>query len=304
MYRELGHFIVLIEEGSVTRAAARLGLTQPALTKSLRRLEDHLGFQLVERGPRGVELTEEGRSVFSHAKRVDAEMRHLELDARAVGLNRRKSLRIGASPSWSVGCVPELVQRLAATDMDLSVSVHVDLEARLVRLLADGEIDIALCNTDIDPGDSRVTGDALVHVEVRLAGRIGHPLLGAPLGDLSGVFACDWIDYHDALDQPAWGGGDIRSRVRGKIVKTSSWLNALLIAARTDGLLPLPTNVSHFLPAVGLTFIDGVSPLATFNAGIWRRDSFAMTKTGRAISIIARELMRSVHRTDTSFSRP
>jgi DNA-binding transcriptional LysR family regulator len=186
------------------------------------------------------------------------------------------------------------VKQLSASDMDLAVSIHVDLEAQLVRLLADGEIDIALCNTDIDPGDPRVSGEPLVRVEVRVAGRTKHPLAAPPSCDIEDCFACDWIDYHDALDQAAWGGGDIRSRVRGKIVKTSSWLNALLIASRTDALLPLPTHIRDFIPSIGLAFMDGVEPMTSFSAGVWRRDSFSLTKTGRMVVAMARELMRGV----------
>jgi DNA-binding transcriptional LysR family regulator len=291
MYRELRQFIVLVETGSITRAADALGLTQPALSKSLQRLEDMLGLQLAERGARGLVLTDEGRLVYDHARRIDAEMRYLELDARATGNGLRRSVRIGASPSWSVACVPDLVDQLGRSDRDLAFSVHVDLEAELIRQLAEGDLDLVLCSTAGGGPEHGIAREPLVDVGVRIACRAGHPVLSATQDDLDPLFGCDWIDYQHALDQPAWDMGPIRGRVRGNIVRTSSWMNALMMAARTDAILPLPAQAGHLLPGLGLRFIDGLAPVASFKAGIWYRTSFPLTKTGKAACRMARALM-------------
>lgn len=290
MYRELQQFIVLVEQASVTKAATVLGITQSALSKSLQRLEDHLGLQLAERGPRGLVLTEEGRGIYDHARRVDAEMRSLELDARTLGEGRRRRIRIGASPSWSIACIPDLVAQIGQSEADVELSVHVDLETELLRLLAQGELDIALGNTDLELSDHHVGRDAFVTVDVRIAARAGAVLAAT---DLQTLLARDWIDYHNALDQPAWDGASIRSRVRGRIVKTSSWIDALLIAARIDALIPLPAHLAAFLPKFGLQFMDGVTPITRFNAGLRYRTSFAATRTGRKVCDAAKALMRA-----------
>jgi DNA-binding transcriptional LysR family regulator len=290
MYRELQQFIVLVEQASVTKAAAVLGITQSALSKSLQRLEDHLGLQLAERGARGLALTEEGRSVYDHARRVDAEMRSLELDARVLGEGRRRRVRIGASPSWSMACIPNLVARIGQSEADLELSVHVELETELLRLLAQGELDIALSNTDLGPTDHHVARDAFLAVDVRIAGCVAS---ASSASDVDVLLARDWIDYRNALDQPAWEGGSIRSKVKGRIVQTSSWLDALLIAARVDALIPLPAHLAPFLPQFGLQFIDGIEPITRFNAGLCYRTSFAMTRTGRMICDSAKVLMRA-----------
>lgn len=287
MYRELQQFIVLVEQASVTKAAVVLGITQSALSKSLQRLEDHLGLQLAERGARGLVLTEEGRSVYDHARRVDAEMRSLELDARVLGEGRRRRVRIGASPSWSTACIPDLVARIGVAEADLEISVHVELETELLRLLAQGELDIALSNTELGPTAHHVARDAFLAIDVRIAGRAGP---SAP--DLDALLARDWIDYRNALDQPAWEGASIRSSIRGRIIRTSSWIDALLIAARIDALIPQPALLAPFLPQFGLQFIDGVAPIARFNAGLCYRTSFAMTRTGRMVCDTAKALMR------------
>ncbi|NUS12178.1 MAG: LysR family transcriptional regulator, partial [Streptomyces sp.] len=60
--RHLRAFLVIAEEGNITRAAARLRLSQPALSRTLRQLEDHLGGRLVDRSTHHLELTAEGRT--------------------------------------------------------------------------------------------------------------------------------------------------------------------------------------------------------------------------------------------------
>ena len=68
--RELEYFLAIAERRSFTAAAAELNITQPALTKSIRLLEDELGVQLFRRLPRGVELTPYGASLARHARAV------------------------------------------------------------------------------------------------------------------------------------------------------------------------------------------------------------------------------------------
>src|SRR5918911_976258 len=71
--RQLEHFLAVAEEGSFTRAAARLYMVQSSLSSSLLGLERELGTQLFNRRPRGAELTETGRALLGHARRVMTE---------------------------------------------------------------------------------------------------------------------------------------------------------------------------------------------------------------------------------------
>lgn len=66
----LEYFVTLVQAGSITKAAQQLYVAQPSLTKSLKQMEEELGFPLVERSASGVRLTEKGRKVFEEARQV------------------------------------------------------------------------------------------------------------------------------------------------------------------------------------------------------------------------------------------
>jgi len=69
----LRHFLAVATEGSISAACTRLAVTQPALTKSIQRLEAQLGVKLFERLPRGMALTRYGNTLLPHARRIEAE---------------------------------------------------------------------------------------------------------------------------------------------------------------------------------------------------------------------------------------
>src|SRR5690349_12321774 len=75
--QQIRHFLAVVEAGTLRSAAARLGVTQPAITKSLRQLEDHVRTRLMLRTPRGVVLTPAGRKFKDRARVIESELRRL-----------------------------------------------------------------------------------------------------------------------------------------------------------------------------------------------------------------------------------
>jgi LysR family transcriptional regulator, regulator of abg operon len=80
--RGLSHFLAVLKHGSITLAARELGLSQSGLSKSLKRLEDSLGEQLIERGRNGVSLTGYGRVLEARAASIREQMSEAEVELR------------------------------------------------------------------------------------------------------------------------------------------------------------------------------------------------------------------------------
>src|SRR5690349_9064390 len=96
--RDIEYFAVVAEHGNLRRAAESLGLSQPALSKSLRRLEKSMAAKLVRRIPKGVELTTVGAALCTQARRIRLTLDDVVREAADLSQGRAGHLRIGASP--------------------------------------------------------------------------------------------------------------------------------------------------------------------------------------------------------------
>lgn len=173
---DIDYFLVVAEEGQVRKAAQKLGVSQPAITKGLQRLEKALGFELFERSVRGMTLTrvaEQFRQRTSALRGVlhDAVKEATDLHLGALGL-----LRVGVSPLYVQKLfVPAYVQ-LHRQRPAASVRASVHLNDELWRLLRQGELDMTISSLpSVVPEDLEVV--ELMKEDVCMVVRQGHPLL-------------------------------------------------------------------------------------------------------------------------------
>jgi DNA-binding transcriptional LysR family regulator len=173
---DIDYFLVVAEEGQVRKAAQKLGVSQPAITKGLQRLEKALGFELFERSVRGMTLTrvaEQFRQRTSALRGVlhDAVKEATDLHLGALGL-----LRVGVSPLYVQKLfVPAYVQ-LHRQRPAASVRASVHLNDELWRLLRQGELDMTISSLPlVVPDDLEVF--ELMRDDVCMVVRQNHPLL-------------------------------------------------------------------------------------------------------------------------------
>ena len=177
--RHLDCFVTVAQTRNLGRAAAKLSLSQPAVTKILNELEDILGATLVERNRQGARLTRDGEAFLGHAVAVlDA----LQAAGGAVGPRRepqRESARIGALPTVAPDLLPGALQRFRRIHPEAQVTVHTATNAALLGMLKAGEIDVAVARM-ADPELLVGVSFELLYVEPLVAAvRPGHPLLSA-----------------------------------------------------------------------------------------------------------------------------
>jgi DNA-binding transcriptional LysR family regulator len=140
--RQLRYFIAVAEEGNVHRAAIRLHVSQPPLTRHIKTLEDSLGVQLFRRTHWGVELTQAGQQLLAEARHVHALIDHAVDRARRTGRGESGRLDIGIFGSGALSLVPQVLRRYSLLHPDvqivlLNVAHEMQVEAlRQRRLLA------------------------------------------------------------------------------------------------------------------------------------------------------------------------
>jgi DNA-binding transcriptional LysR family regulator len=139
--------------GSLSRAAEVLSLTQPALSKALKEIEDMLGFAIFHRGPRGLQKTAQGVVVVHGASLLLREMLHVHAEAQAAGADGSVAavLRLGTSAFLAVGLLPPVVAMLTSLQPPLVVRMREDNVPRLFESLLAGELDalVTLYNPDV-----------------------------------------------------------------------------------------------------------------------------------------------------------
>ncbi|MDE1147226.1 MAG: LysR family transcriptional regulator [Azospirillaceae bacterium] len=196
--RQLRHFIAVVEQGSFSRAAQQVHLTQPALTRSIRALEDFVGAQLLDRGTSGVRSTRAGQAMYQHAKFMinEAERARHEVRLAAEGLGGELTLAVGEM--FIDHHIHRAIARLLADHDRVSVTVRQVFIEEAVPLLLDGQVDLALA---VAPASRMQTGlafQALAPVPFAVYAGTDHALAGAPSVTMADLTRQRWA----LLDRP------------------------------------------------------------------------------------------------------
>lgn len=176
--RHLRAFLAVVEAGSLGRAAEALHLSEPAVSRIVKRLEAQLQAQLFERRTTGMELTSFGEALLPHANRLitGADEAVSEIDA-LRGLDRG-SLRIGSVASAAIQILPPVIERMMARWPGLKVQITDAVEDRLLAALASNTIDVALSGSVLDSDDVVQVREHQFHDRYSVIAAKGHRLAG------------------------------------------------------------------------------------------------------------------------------
>ncbi len=165
---KLDHLIAVAEEGSLTRAAARLHLSQQALSTSIRVLEREVGVPLLERGSAGVTVLPAGAALIEDARVLNGVARAALRRARHIGRGETQALRIGYTPAVTGDELVTLLAPVTEAHPDITPEIHQRYPSELSAALLAGDLDIGLCRA-ITPahGLTRTTlGQHRLHIAV------------------------------------------------------------------------------------------------------------------------------------------
>ncbi len=179
---QLQCFIAVLEEGGFKRATARLGITQPALSYQIRRLEEELGVQVFHRGPGGITPTEAGRTLLEHAHQVIAAVSEAHQAVRELSGGVTGELRIGTIKCVGIYFLPQVLWEIRAKyPMVRPKLLYRDSEELLDSLLAK-RLDVALV---VDPPpDRRFEHRSVFEEQISLVCGPKHPFYARPSVDV------------------------------------------------------------------------------------------------------------------------
>lgn len=275
--RQLEHLVAVVDIGSIGKAAQRLGLTQPALTQSLRRLERGLDLSLLERSPRGVLPTEAGRTLASRARIIllEAQRAHAEMDM--VSDRVRGRLAIGCGPSLAATLVPAAVAQLLSRYPRLAVTIREGTLDILLPDLEHGALDLAVGTRPENFAQRGMEADTLLRDRMVIAARARHPLArrrGLPLSD---TLPYPWI-------LPAVGDV-VRARVEA--IFAAEGLSAPVPAVQTNSAAAIRALLAEgdFLTFVPERLLQGsaqagvLAAVRVTGAG-WTREVHVLSRAG------------------------
>jgi LysR family transcriptional regulator, regulator of abg operon len=290
-------FLTVVESGSVRAAARALEVSPPAVTKSIRQLEDELGARLLERTQHGVVPTPAGRAFISHARVVRAELRKAEEEVARFSGDGSGSVAIGAGPTELALVVPDAIAELQRQLPRARVRVVEGLRRAWLPLVRDETLDFGLGMRPEDRLDAGLAFRPLFRSDVIVAGRKGHPLRSA--GSLAHMTRAEWLTL--AVRSASSGLLDAAFASAGlpppppATVQCESFSGIVAVVGKTDMLtlisrrmltLPLARDVLQEIPVA--------EPLPSMTHGIFVRTDAPLTRTAaamaKAVTAIGRRL--------------
>ncbi len=174
--RDLKHLLSLDQHRHFGRAADAVGLSQPALSKSLRRLEQEFGEQLFDRSRAGVAPTAVGQEVIRQARRLVADAEEMKRTVDRMRGIEIGSISIGVGPAMSESFVTSAIAHIADQHPRARISVRVDHWRQLSDWLLNGELDLFIADITEASQDSRFRCTPLPTEKFVWFCRQGHPL--------------------------------------------------------------------------------------------------------------------------------
>jgi len=190
---QIRDFLAVVDTGSIRAAARKIGVSQPALTKSVRQLEQELGAVLVTRSVRGALPTAQGRAFLARARAVSADLHRAREEIAQMNGAREGTLAIGSAPGPALGLLPAALVRLRERWPRASIRIADISPPEVLPALREGALDLALSvrmgPLAEMPGDC--AAEPLYFNEAMIIARRAHPLAGARR--MAALAKAEWI---------------------------------------------------------------------------------------------------------------
>ena len=293
-HRLIRQFIAAVEHGNITSASLALNISQPALTKSIRRLENSLGIKLLERHSRGVVPTSYGEILLRRGKLVELEFEYAAAEIEAMKGGNKGTIRVGASPVFATLFIPKVSAAIIKSNIGLKVDLINGVLDTLVPNLLKGDLDI-ICSALDFPEHPEIVKEHLIDFKHTVFARANHPLAKQKNIAAIDLMAYEWImlaQDHSAISRLGSyfsSNGISPPRIA---METNSFETAFSIVNQGDFLTSATSSMADSARIVGLTPLLIQGTLWDFPAGVCYRRS---TSTPKIVSEFINKLRNEIN---------
>lgn len=272
-FSQLRCFLAVAEELHFSRAAERLNMTQPPLSRQIRLLEHHVGVQLLERNSRGVRLTAAGKAFAPKAAHILREAEQAAFTARRVARGEQGALAIGFTSASGYSLLPDVVRRVRAQLPGVALSLKELVSTSQAEALNAGELDIGLMRPH--PLNGELESVLLVREPLMLAipAEMAAEFPEAPT--LASLHGKPFVMYSPQEARPFYQmltSRFDRAGVLPDIVEYVGQVHTMLALVRVGLGTALIAEGASRLPFEGIVIRRmETEPVETI--GVWRRDS-------------------------------
>ena len=294
---QLRVFLAVVEAGSIRAAARGLNVSPPAVTKSLRQLEEELRVQLLDRTQHGVVATPAGRAFIARARVVRSELRKAEEDLARFSGEDAGSVAMGVGPTEMAWIVPGAIVEFRRQFPRARVRVIEARRPRLTQLVQDETVDFSVGLRPDGKLDTWLAFRPLFRSRFVVAARQGHPLRNAR--SLAGLTDAEWMTL-----APRTGSGGVLDQVFAAaglpapstpMVECETFNGIVAVLAKTD-MLALLTDTLLTMPVARdlIQEIPVSERLPTPTHGICTRADAPPTRIAAAMAKIVGTIARGI----------
>lgn len=234
--RQLRQLVAVAEAGSIRGAAEVLAIAQPALSRSMRALEEQLEVKLMTRGPRGIELTEYGQTLVDYAKIIETNLRFASEEIEDLRGVNGGHVRIGVGPFEGASILHHAINNLLDKRPSADVGIYQGNFDSLMPQLVSGELDMIIGPGNLNGSVPSLNMEVLAQLHPALVARAEHPLTEKNFVTLEDLSAAKWVlPYRGTIARAEWENLFIRHGLvppRAPIEGPPSTLTKLMVKQR------------------------------------------------------------------------
>lgn len=247
---DLEYFLMLASTGTFTSSAERLGISQPALSKAVQRLERKVGARLITRTPRGAELTDAGRAFYQRLQAVSRDMDDAVQEARDLGGGHAGLLRVGITPATTDFTLRALLPALTMERPAAQIGFTTAFSGALMDTVSRREVELAVCPIPDKLGPA-LEYEPLYDDPCSLMVNASHPLASRP-----GIALEELVDF-------AWAGTKkhefTRSQIERAFRSRGLPLPPIVVEADTLGALILIVSRTQLISMINVRSVQASS---------------------------------------------